>query len=402
MAAARSIILVLLLATLGRAQVITTAPDPNHALLSAATQTWADGLAGAPLTGGNRFALLENGVRSFPEKLALIAAARQDVFFSTMIFGWDQTGRQLVDALGAAAARGVRVRCLLDGQRTHPRVYLALRQRGVKVALFNPFVVPDGRKHRLHQKLVVADLRTMICGGMNATDAYHLADGVNDYYKDTDVWVAGDAAASASVVFLRQWLEVKPKDAEAQALLASATTWGPLPVAGGPTARTGCARWLVQESDLGSSVIRDYYERCFQEARLQVLWHVNNVLPTPELTQALAGAASRGARCAIVTNSLRANIRRNGAFAGWLQFQFTRLQLRRLRGTGVEVWELDVPLHSKALTVDGVLASVGSYNFSSSSEKNLEATVVSYDPALIGEVEAMFDRDLRAARRVQP
>lgn len=399
---ARVAFLLLVFAAVGRAQVITTAPDPNHALLSASTQAWADGLMGAPLTGGNRFALLENGVRSFPEKLALIGAARQDVLFSTMIAAWDRTGQQLVDALGDAAARGVRVRCLLDGQRTDPRVYRELKRRGVKVALFNPLFVMDGRKHRLHQKLLVADLRTMICGGMNAADAYHLGDGVNAHYKDTDVWVAGDAAASASVVFLRQWLEVRPKDAEAQALLATAATWGPLPIAGGPGARVGCARWLVQESDLGSTVIRDYYERCFQAAQRQVLWHVNNVLPTPELTRALAGAASRGARVAVLTNSLRANIRRNGALVGWIQFQFTRLQLRRLRGTGVEVWELDVPIHSKALTVDGVLASIGSYNFSTSSERNLEATCVSYDPALIGEVEAMFDRDLRAARRTSP
>jgi phosphatidylserine/phosphatidylglycerophosphate/cardiolipin synthase-like enzyme len=102
-----------------------------------------------------------------------------------------------------------------------------------------------------------------------------------------------------------------------------------------------------------------------------------------------------------MTNSARANARRHGAFLGWFQTQFQRLHLRRLRGTGIEVWELDVPVHSKALTVDGVMASIGSYNFSTSSEKNLEATCVVHDPALVTEVEAMFDRDLRGARRVQ-
>lgn len=397
----RTLLLFVALATSAQAQVITPAPDPAHPLLSAQVQAWADGLPGGPLTANNRFDLLENGVESFPEKLALVAGARRDVLFSTMIISWDQTGRQLIQALRDAAGRGVRVRCLLDGQRTDPRVPRELRRGGVSVALFNPWLDFGGRKHRFHQKLLVADLRAAVCGGMNAADAYHLGDGRNRHYKDTDVRMEGDAAAAASVVFLNQWLELEPGDQEARDLLAQVGTWGPLPVAGGPGARTGCGRFLVQESDLGSTAIRDFYERCFQEARRQVLWHVNNLLPTPELTTALEGAVGRGARVVVITNSARANARRNGAFVGWFQTQFQRWKLRGLRGTGIEVWELDVPLHSKALTVDGVLASIGSYNYSTSSENNLEATCVVYDPALVTEVEAMFERDLAAGRRVQ-
>jgi cardiolipin synthase len=390
-----------LLAGVARAQVITAAPDPNHGILSAATQSWADTLAGSPLTANNQHVLLENGVRSLPEKLALCAGAQQQLFFSTMVAMHDTSGGQLCDAMIAAAARGVRVRAILDGQRSDPRVWRALRQGGVQVALFNPWFDLGGRKHRFHQKVLIADLRTMIAGGMNATDSYLLGDGVNSNYKDTDVRVAGDAAAAASLGFLRQWLALEPNDQDARALLASGSTWGPLAVAGGPTARAGHARWLVQESDRGETTIRDYYQRCFEESRGQVLWHVNNLIPTSTLTTALTDAAGRGVRVVIVTNSARANARRNGAIAGWFQTQYLRLQMRRLRNTGIQVWEIDVPIHSKALTVDGVMASVGSYNYSSSSENNLESTCVSYDPALITEVEAMFERDLRGGRRVQ-
>lgn len=397
----------LCLVTPVRAQVVTPAPDPNHPLLSASVQAWADGLPGVgsapsgPLSAGNRFVLLENGVASFPAKLALIGGASGQVFFSTMVAKWDQTGRQLADAMRDAVQRGVRVRCILDGQRSDPRLIRALRARGVQVALFNPWFDFGGRTGRFHQKVVVADLRAAITGGMNASDAYNLGDGQNDHYKDTDLRVEGDAAASVSLTFLRQWLELVPGDQEAQDLLARAATWGPLGVAGGPGARVGCARFLVQESDRGSHAIRAYYQRCFQEARRQVLWHVNNMIPTRELTDALRGAAARGARVAVLTNSPRANARRHGPFLGWFQSLYQRLQRLRLRGSGIEVWELDVPIHSKALTVDGVLASIGSYNYSSSSERNLEATCVVYDPALVHEVEAMFERDLQRARRVQ-
>lgn len=397
----RVALLLLLLVGLARGQVITPAPDPAHPLLSAPVQAWADGLPGGPLTAGNRFQLLENGVRSFPQKLALVGGAAREVFFTSMIAKWDVTGRQLGQAFGDAVRRGVRVRCILDGQRAERRFVRELRARGVEVALYNPWFDFGGREQRFHQKLLVADLRAAVCGGMNASDAYHLADGQNDRYKDTDLRVEGDAAAAMSLVFLRQWLELVPGDQDARDLLARAPTWGPLPVSGGPGARAGCARFLVQESDRGSTAIRDYYVRCFREARRQVLWHVNNVIPTRELTDALKAAVGRGVRVVVLTNSARANARRQGRILGWFQSLFQRLQLRRLRGSGIEVWEQDVPLHSKALTVDGVLASIGSYNYSTSSEKHLEATCVVYDPALVTEVEAMFDRDLRAARRVQ-
>lgn len=383
------------------AQVITAAPDPQHPLLSAPVQAWADGLAGAPLSAGNRFQLLENGVVAFPEKLALVRGATQQVFLSTMVASWDTTGRQMCEALGAAVARGVHARCILDGQRSSPRLVRELRARGVQVALFNPWLSFGGRTGRFHQKVVVADLRAAVAGGMNLSDAYNLGDGHNSNYKDTDLRVDGDTAAGISLVFLRQWLELVPGDQEAQDLLARAPTWGPQTVVGGPAARAGCARFLVQESDRGSHAIRDYYERCFQEARQQVLWHVNNMIPTPELTAALTGAAARGVRVIVITNSATANRRRQGWFLGWFQTQYQRLQMRRLRGTGIEVWEIDVPLHSKALTVDGVLASVASYNYSSSSERNLEAACVVYDPAFVHEVEAMFERDLQGGRRVQ-
>jgi cardiolipin synthase A/B len=389
------------LASVARAQVITPAPDPNHAILSAPFQAWADGLPGGPLTANNRFELLENGVASLPAKLALIASARSTVFFTTMEAKDDATGGRIARALVDAAARGVAVRALLDGQRVERDFVRRLRDGGVQVALFNPWLDVGGRKHRFHQKLVVADLRAAIIGGLNCSDSYLLGDGRNSHYKDTDARVDGDAAAAASLVFLRQWLELEPNDQGARQLQAGASTWGPVPVTGGPGARAGCGRVIVQENDRGSKAIRDYYERCFRAANRQVMWHVNNLIPTKKLTDALEVAKGNGARVILVTNSARANARKWGAFLGWFQTRFQRVQLWRIRNKGFEVWELDVPVHSKVVTVDGVMASVGSYNFSTSSERNLEMTLVSHDPAFVTEVEAMFDRDLQGGRRIR-
>lgn len=63
---------------------------------------------------------------------------------------------------------------------------------------------------------------------------------------------------------------------------------------------------------------------------------------------------------------------------------------------------LDAPVHSKALVVDGVMASVGSYNLGSkSADTKLESTLVVYDPAAVAEVEAMLLRDLANSTRLR-
>ena len=65
---------------------------------------------------GNAVRLLLNGDEAYPAMLEKIASAKRSIAISTYIFNNDRAGRQFVDALSDAMARGVRVR-LLIGQR---------------------------------------------------------------------------------------------------------------------------------------------------------------------------------------------------------------------------------------------------------------------------------------------
>ena len=381
--------------------VLTAQPDPQHSILSQAFQDQTDRDTGYPLTDANRFELLENGVRSFPRKLDLIRSARHTLFLSTHLCRFDVTGRLLADELVAAVGRGVDVRFLVDYRLASRRFVRRLRRGGVAVVYFNSLRGASAQRSRLlHWKTVVADFRTAITGGTNLADAYHLGDGFNRFYKDTDVLVEGDAAAAMARAYLELWLDLAPHDVAARVYLHYFAAWG---FAAAPAAgRHGVARFIPQESDRGHFGVRDYYGRCFDEARDQVLWHVNNIVPSGRSFSGLRAAAGRGVRVVLITNSVQACMARYGRLAGWVQYHFLRLVYRRrLAGSGVEIWEIDVPLHSKALTIDGVMASIGSYNLSSMSDQNLEGTLAVYDPPLVAEVEAMFARDLARSRRAQ-
>ncbi|KGQ02407.1 Uncharacterized protein ybhP [Beauveria bassiana D1-5] len=66
-------------------------------------------------TDGNDIRLLQNGTEFFPALCQAIDAAQSSVHLETYIFMLDRTGLKVLDCLMAAAARGVKVRVVLDG-----------------------------------------------------------------------------------------------------------------------------------------------------------------------------------------------------------------------------------------------------------------------------------------------
>ncbi len=388
------------------ASVVTASPDPAHEVLSSSFQDATDVRSRSRLTAGNRLELLENGAVSFPRKHALIAGASSHVMVMTMVWKDDSTGRSLADALVQRARAGVAVRAIVDGRIADGDIVLRLRRGGVRVAQYNPgFLLFSGggpRSGHMHEKLVCADLRRAIVGGMNVGDSYALGDGFNDRNHDVDLLVEGDAAGEAAVRFLELYTSLAPGDGDATALLGSlrARATG---AATPPPGRDGYARHIVNEPDLHREGVTDYYERVIRSARGQVVWHVNNLIPVDPLASELRAAGRRGTRVVIITNSKKAYQKRMGKLAGLFVYHGLKaLYRRRVKSPGIEIHELDVPIHSKVLTVDGVLASIGSYNVGPSSvEKNTEQVLVTYDPPTVRAVEEMFDRDLARSRRVQ-
>lgn len=126
---------------------------------------------------GNRITLLETGAQYFPALIAAIDAAACEIHLETYIFADDPTGRQVADALAAAARRGVIVRVLVDGfgARGFPDgLGRQLIGAGVQVEVYRaeiaPFKLRRHRLRRLHRKLVAIDGRVAFVGGINIID----------------------------------------------------------------------------------------------------------------------------------------------------------------------------------------------------------------------------------------
>jgi phosphatidylserine/phosphatidylglycerophosphate/cardiolipin synthase-like enzyme len=168
------------------------------------------------------FRLMSWSEQSFATRLALAARAERTLDVQYYVFDDDGTGRVLMRALRDAAARGVRVRVLLDDLYTggnDPLLLGLAAHPNVEVRLFNPFAVrfesvgarvtaslfDFGRvNHRMHNKLFIADGAMAVAGGRNIGDEYFMAhQGAN--YIDLDVFAVGAVLPTLAGLFDQYW-----------------------------------------------------------------------------------------------------------------------------------------------------------------------------------------------------
>ena len=189
---------------------------------SADTELGRIALASAKDPALSGFRLISWSEQSFATRLALVARAQRTLDLQYYVFDDDGTGRVLLRALRDAAARGVRVRLLLDDLYTggnDPLLLGLAAHPNVEVRLFNPFMVrfesvaarvaaslfDFGRvNHRMHNKLFIADGAMAVAGGRNIGDEYFMAhQGAN--YIDLDVFTVGAVLPTLAGLFDQYW-----------------------------------------------------------------------------------------------------------------------------------------------------------------------------------------------------
>jgi phosphatidylserine/phosphatidylglycerophosphate/cardiolipin synthase-like enzyme len=155
-------------------------------------------------------------------RLTLIRNAKRSLDLQYYLVGNDTIGRLILRELRDAAARGVRVRLLLDDLYTQgldPLLLGLAAHDNVEVRLFNPFVSGRGwtlgrlaafagdfrrLNHRMHNKLFIADGAMAVAGGRNLADEYFFRSR-DANFLDMDLLIAGNLVPRLSAFFDRYW-----------------------------------------------------------------------------------------------------------------------------------------------------------------------------------------------------
>jgi phosphatidylserine/phosphatidylglycerophosphate/cardiolipin synthase-like enzyme len=337
-----------------------------------------------PWRDGNRFTLLVDGDRFFPDMLAAIGAAREEVCLAMYLFESGAVADRFIDALAAVARRGVAVRLMLDAYgalalKAHDRERLATS--GVALVFYNPLRLSRwlGNLVRDHRKLLIVDQRVAYTGGAGITDEFDPPDEPDRRWHELMLRIEGPVVADWRELFARFW-----RDHSTPALSPARPPCGP--ISGGMAGRVVQSRW-PRLTEIPRSLIKR-----INNAERRVWFMTAYFVPSWRLKRALRNADRRGVDVRLLVPGPitdHPGVRHAG-----------RRFYHRLLAHGVRIFEYQPRfLHAKCVLIDD-WATLGSSNHDRWNMRwNLEANQEIEDSRLAAELQGLFEADF--ARSVE-
>ena len=352
----------------------------------------------SPLTKGNKVTLLADGQATYAAMFKALEKAADHINLESYIIEDDETGRKFADLLLQKQAKGVQVNVIYDsmGSMSTPASFFQrLRDGGIQVVEFNPVNPLKAREewgltHRDHRKILIADGKVAIIGGINISAVYSSIPFKRQHnekapirWRDTDIQIEGPAVAEFQKLFLDTWLKQKgPKLSERNYFPDLKEAGNDLVrVVGSTPGETNRIPFIVYVSAI-----------TFAEYSI----HMTNsyFIPDGQIVKALTDAAERGVDVKIILP---------GITDSRLVLYAQRYYYSALLKSGVKLYEHGTSLlHAKTAVVDKVWSTVGSTNMdylSLLSNDEVNAVILSH--AFADEMEKMFVRDISNSRQIR-
>lgn len=325
---------------------------------------------------GNAVEIMRDGAQVFAALERSFDAAQHHIHLLYYIWEADFTGKRLREALVRAARRGVKVRLLLDD----------VGSRQANTAFFAPLVAAGGRVERFlkvnilsrrlnlnnrnHRKVVVVDGYLGFTGGMNVGDVYA---GRGEPWRDLHASIEGAVVNSLQEVFCQDWFHATGRNLVNAHYFPSVTARGEIHaqfLASGPAD----ARWQTIYTVLFAAM---------NLAQRRIWIETPYFVPDRSLLLSLQTAALRGVDVRLLLP---------GRSDHPLVLYAGRSFIDDLLAAGVRIFELHSAMpHAKAVTVDGVFATLGSANMDQRSFRlNFEGNLFFYGEAIASRLEDDF------------
>ncbi|MDR6163596.1 phosphatidylserine/phosphatidylglycerophosphate/cardiolipin synthase family protein [Pseudomonas fluorescens] len=345
-----------------------------------------------PWRDGNRFELLIDGPQFFPRMLEHIALAKEQIELELYLVEAGACAEAIVQALVAAAERGVRVRCLFDGYGSLAFT-LTLRQRlteaGVELRFYNRLSWRRwvGNFYRDHRKLLLVDQCLAVVGGTGVTDEFWTPGHDVSEWHEVMVEISGPLVLDWQLLFDRQWIANRYRRA-----WRPAANFGLPRLPRVPDKGEGMGRVAYADARQHRDILQSLF-RALNSGQQRIWMATPYFLPTWQIRRSLRKAAARGVDVRLLLTGPRTD-HPSVRYAGHRYYP-------RLLKAGVQIFEYQPCfLHLKMVLVDDWV-SIGSCNFDHWNLRfNLEANLEALDPALTAAVEASFEKDFGLSQLV--
>ena len=330
--------------------------------------------------------LLRGGKEYFSVLHQLIDNAKQILHLQVYIFDEDETGKAVAEHLIAAAKRGVQVFVIVDGYASRalsPAFIIQLKEAGIHVQWYNRILSFKsfyfGR--RLHHKVVVADARHALVGGINISNRYNDLPGA-PAWLDWALYSTGEVCEELHQLCNFRWSKAGKKITNQLRPPQFSISEPLLDKCFVRMRRNDWVRRKVQ-------ITRSYLEM-FARAEHEIIIMSSYFLPGRSFRKAISKASQRGVKLkVIVTGESDVNFSK-AAERYWYNW-LLRCQ--------TEIYEYQRGnLHAKLSTYDGEWVTVGSYNVNdlsayASIELNLDVKNQVFAAGVRKQLLEIIDRD---------
>src|ERR1017187_8572253 len=298
---------------------------------------------------GNISKWLSSGETYFKALFDIINNAKEVLHVQLYIFEDDEIGKETIQLLIKAAKRGVKVFVVVDAFGSNGLSHKAEKEMikaGIHFRRFAPLVknkfIFVGR--RLHHKIVVADNNIALVGGINIADKYR---GFHEpAWLDFAIIVEGDLCMNLSKICFRIWnkqFEAKIRFKRNRVLKINKITKG------NPLLRIRENDWLR-----GKKQITRSHRQAFKNANKSIIIVGSYFIPGILFRNILKNARKRGVKIQVLLTDL--------AEVPWGK-NASRYLYRFLLRNKIQFYEIEGRiLHGKAVIVDDVWTTIGSYN----------------------------------------
>lgn len=330
--------------------------------------------------------LVHSGDDYFSRLERIINDAVTEIHIQTYIFDNDATGKHILLALKEALKRQVKVYLLLDGfgSLSFPNeVSKEFRQAGGHIRFFSPLFSASsfyiGR--RLHKKVVVADGKVALIGGINIANRYQGTSVERpwlDFAIEINSPIAKDIQSHCKANYSKKKNALRKTispifDAEEKVTIQILQN-----------------DWLNRKSEISEA-----YIQAVSEAKEKVIIVGSYFLPGRKLTNALLEASKSKVKIQLI-------------LSGVSDLPMTRRAscylYSKLLKHNIELYEWNQSvLHGKAMVVDGSWSTIGSFNLNNlSSYASIEMNVGIESPAFAALFEEELQQILLQCQKITP
>ena len=332
------------------------------------------------LRNDNSLTVYDEGTSKFEAMLKDIENANDFIHLEYYIVRSDNLGRHIMRALSKKASEGVEVKLLYDGMGNifnSKSFNKPLISAGGDVGIFlSPYSIR--LNYRNHRKLCVIDGKIGYVGGLNIGDEYLGRVKRYGFWRDSHIRFEGSAVHDLELRFISDWNFASKKCIDIE------ERYFPKPFS--PVKGINM-QILSSGPDCDLNSIQYGYFKMITEASKSVCFQTPYFIPDDSILEALKTTALSGIDVKII---IPAHPDHPFVFAASISY------ISELLEAGVKCYKYEKGfIHSKFITIDDKITSIGTTNMDIRSLKlNFEVNAFIYDEMITRNFNESFKKDL--------